>query len=227
MKKSGIYRLTFDTETLKFDLEYKSEIVTPVYIPMKNCSVYTIDKEWTVMEVNPDNPDEYFLKDYEIKRDSLVSFFSNDHTSNYKITLDEGVKDKFVSGEGIASFMNIGGVYDIFVNKYTYEVRFSIKNLESADFGCIYYDGEDFIELEPVDEATPYLFRQRIEVTTKNTTSVPKFYSGKYTAYKLKVKPSELLSSTEKYSYFKNVGTYDLTVDLMNFEITVELASAE
>ena len=223
VKKAGIYKLIFDLDTLKFNLEYLSEIETPVYYTMKSCSIYTINKKWVEMSVNPNNSEEFVINNFSLEPGEMISFYNHVHTSNYKITLNETVKDKYAYGEGTSAWLIVGGVYNIYVNKKTYEVNLELTSEETAIYACVYYDGSEFINLQPYDSNEPYKFRQIIQVDTKYTTSVPKFYTSKYKEYTLTVLPSSNLISTEKYHYFKNIGTYEIVINLKTYELSVEL----
>ena len=103
-------------------------------------------------------------------------------------------------------------------------MRLELINPDTATYSLVYYDGTDFITKSPDDQSVPYVFRQQITVNTKNTTSLPNFYTEKYRTYKLTViDNNDLLSYSGKYYYFKQIGTYDLIINLKTFEITVEL----
>lgn len=224
VKKSGIYKLVFDVDTLKFDMEYKSEIETPVYYTIKKCEVYSSDtREFKRMDVNPENSEEFCIKNLCIGADEFLSFFDSTHTSNYKITVDESGNEKYGSYTYPSLVINVGGTYNVYINAKTYVVRLELLNPDTATYSCVYYDGANFINLEPYDTGVPYIFRQRLTVDTQYTTSLPKFHTTKYKTYKLTVIPSDLLTGGGKNYYFKQVGTYDLIINLKTFEISVEL----
>jgi len=205
-------------------MEYKSEIDTPVYYTIKNCSIYTKRTSWVQMEINNANSDEFVIKNFALEAGEVISFFNNLHTSNYKVTLDASLVGKYGYAEKSSVYVNVGGNYNVYINSKTYVVRFELLNPESAVYGCIYYDGQNFNTLSPTSLDTPYIFRQRIIVETKYTTSVPDFYSLKYKAYSFTVvDPANLLLDGEEDHYFKQPGTYDLIINLQTFEITVEL----
>lgn len=222
IKKAGIYKLIFDVDTLKFDMEYKSEIQTPVYYTIKNCSIYSLATKWVEMSENPANGDEFVINNFNVEAGKIISFYNHLHTSNYKVTLDENANDKLASARKAVVTVNVGGNYNIYVNKKTYVVRMELLNPDTASYSCVYYDGKDFIELQPCEAGVPYIFRQRITVDTNYTTSVPDFHTSKYQTYDLTVVPSELLMGSGKNYYFKKTGTYDLTINLKTFEISVE-----
>lgn len=223
VKKSGIYKLVFDLDTLKFDMEYKSEITTPVYYTIKNCQIYTTATNWVDMSVNPNNKDEFVINDFYIGVNQFVSFQDRTHTSLYKNTVDVSCAEKYATYQYPTTMVNVGGNYNVYINAKTYVVRFELLNPDTAEYTCVYYDGTDFIELAPQDSAVPYIFKQRVYVDTNYTTSVPKFHTKKYRTYNLTVVPSSAITSTEKYHYFKKIGTYDLTINLKTFELSVEL----
>ena len=224
VKKAGIYKLTFDVKTLKFDMEYKAEIQTPVYYTIKNCSIYSVATSWVEMSENPANTDEFVIHNYSVEAGKVISFFSNLHISNYKVTLDESIDNKLAAVRKTDVTVNVGGAYNIYINKKTYVVRMELINPDTATYGCVYYDGTDFITLEPYEADVPYIFRQRIVVTTQYTTDLPKFHSTAYRTYDLTVvDPTDVLMGSGKYYYFKQPGTYDVIINLKTFEITAEL----
>lgn len=223
IKKSGIYKVIFDTETLKFDLEFLGEIDTPRYQTMKNCSVYSVASEWVEMQENPENSDEYYIGNFAVEAGEFISFFNRVHTSNYKVTLESSCENKLASVRDAIVTVNVGGNYNIYVNKKTYVVRLELLNAETATYSCVYYDGSEFHELAPYDASVPYVFRQRLEVTTKYTTSVPDFHTKNYKTYDLTTLASEYLMKGNYDCYFKEIGTYDIIINLKTFEITVEL----
>ena len=224
IKKSGKYKLIFDVETLKFDVEYKAEIETPVYYTIKNCSIYSVATDWIEMSVDPNNREEFVIKDYNVEAGKIISFFSNIHTSNYKVTLEESIDNKLASVRKTDVTVNVGGKYNVYINSKTYEVRLELISPDTASYSCVYYDGTDFIELQPCDTNVPYIFRQRIAVTTKYTTSLPEFHTAKYQTYDLTVvDPESVLMGSGSNYYFKQPGTYEVTVNLKTFEISAEL----
>lgn len=221
VKKSGVYKLIFDTDTLKFDMEYKAEIETPLYYTIKNCSIYSVKTDWVAMSVNPENADEFMISNFSVEANKLISFFNNVHTSNYKVTLKDDLDFKLAEVESDSNvIVNVGGNYDIYINRKTYEVNLRLLNPDTATYSCVYYDGNNFNVLSPYDASVPYVFRQRVEVTTKYTTSLPKFHTEKYRTYDLSAVASDLITAGGN---FKNPGTYDVIVNLKTFEISVEL----
>ena len=220
VKKAGIYKLIFDTETLKFDMEYKADIETPVYYTMKSCSIFSLATEWVEMSVNPENNDEFVINGFHIDAGKTVSFFNRIHTSNYKVTLNEACEGKYGTARKAEVTVNVGGEYNVYVNSKTYEVRLELTNPETAEYSCVYYDGSEFIELQPAEGDAPYIFRQRINVDTKYTTQIPDFHTASYRTYALTVIDSEYLMSSGKNYYFKQMGEYELVINLKTFEIT-------
>lgn len=222
VKKSGIYKLTFDVKTLKFDMEYKSEIETPLYYTMKNCSVYTEATSWREMSVNPANKDEFVIDNFSVTADETISFFNIVHTSNYKVTLDEKVNDKLASANKKNLTINVGGTYRIYVNSKTYVVNLELLNPDTATYNCVCYDGLNYNVLTPNDEQLPHVFSMRL-VTTENSTGLPYFLSKAYKKYDLTVIAStDVVSKVGKSCYLRKAGTYDLTINLRTFEITIE-----
>ena len=92
--------------------------------------------------------------------------------------------------------------------------------IKKGDYSCVYYDGTDFITLQPYESDVPYVFRQRIVVTTQYTTKISDFHTAKYRTYDLTVVDT---MNVLMGNYFKQPGTYDVIVNLKTFEITAEL----
>lgn len=218
IKKEGIYKLIFDVDTLKFDLEYKAEIQTPVYYTMKNCSIYSKATQWVNMSVNPDNQEEFVIKNFYIDACEYIGFYNSVHTSNYKVTLDESCNETYADSDGALVSVNIGGNYDIYVNSKTYVVRLELLNPDTATYTCVYYNGSDFVELQPYEVAVPYIFRMNFTVE-KKYRSVPDFHTLGYRTYKLKVLPADFLMN----DMFIETGEYVLIINLKTFEIGVEV----
>lgn len=218
--KAGIYTVVFDTETLKFDLVYKSEITTPVYYTIKNCSIYTVATSWVEMSVNPNNADEFMIRNFNVEANKLISFYSNTHVSNYKVTLDESANNKLASARKTFVMTNVGGTYNIYINRKTYVVRLELTNPDTATYSCVYYDGVDWSTLQPADEDVPYIFHYQF-VADVDITALPKFHTESYKTYDLTaVDPENVLTSSGKY--FKKAGTYNVIINLKTFEITVQ-----
>lgn len=222
VKKTGIYKLTFDVKALKFDLEYKAEIEEPVYYTIKNCSIYSLATSWVEMSVDPANEDRFVINNFHVESGKIIGFYNNLHVSNYKVTLDAAAEGKLASARKTDVTVNIGGSYNIYINRKTYVVSLELVDPDNADYGCVYYDGTDFNVLAPSDAECPYIFRQRIEVTTKYTTRVPDFHSEHYRTYALTVvDPADVLMGSGDNYYFKEPGVYELTVNLKTFEVSV------
>lgn len=125
VKKQGIYRIVFNISTVSFDLEFKSEITTPVYEEIKGCDIYSVATKWVQMQKTGD---EFVVNNFSVASDKFISFYShNVHTSNYKVTLAEGFENDYakIIGEKPDDlvYMKVGGTYNIYINAKTYVVR--------------------------------------------------------------------------------------------------------
>ena len=223
--KEGIYNIVFDTDTLKFDMVYLSEITTPRYYTIKNCDIYSVATSWKEMTKNPNNQDEFYISNFYIASGKSISFYSHIHISNFVPTLDQD-SQRMASVRKTDVRIFIGGNYDVFINSKTYEVRLELKNPETADYSCVYYDGNDFISLELENNAVPYIFTYQITANTpynpleSGNTKLHTLYSENYGEYKLTIINSPDINA---YHYCKKAGTYKVTVNLMTFELTAEL----
>ena len=222
VKKSGIYKLTFDVKTLKFDMEYKAEIETPVYYSIRNCSIYSKATSWVEMSVNPANADEFVINNFNVTAGKSISFYNNLHTSHYKVTLEDSANNKLASAIKTDVSVNVGGNYNIYINRKTYVVRMELINPDTATYGCVYYDGTEFVTLQPYETDVPYIFQYQI--TVDKYDNLPDFHSANYRTYDLiVVDTTNVLMGSGSHHYFKNTGTYNLIINLKTFEITVEL----
>ena len=235
VKISGIYKLVLDISTMKFDFEYKDDITTPVYHQFENCQIYSRATSWQSMTTNPENSDEFMIENFEVETGALVSFFNIVHTSNYKTTVDQSVKGKYIDGDDKPRkqvFFNIGGTYNVYINAKTYVVRAELVNKNTADYTiCKYVKNEsgkyNFVDLELADSTVPYVFIDQYVADRNYVCSLPSYYTKAYKEYSLTSQNSSasLIESEykgETYCYFKTQGTYNITINLLDFTITVE-----
>ena len=174
------------------------------------------------MSVNPANPDEFMLQNIALG-EKEVFFYGKLHVSNYKITLDASCNDTLASARKNTLTVNVVGNYNVYINAKTYVVRLELLNPDTATYSCIYYDGSEYITLTPYEEDVPHVFRQRVVVTTKYTTSVPKFHSAKYQTYKLIAEESDLIMGSDGDYTFKQPGEYEIIINLRTFTFEVVL----
>ena len=220
--KSGVYKITFDLSTKLFDLEFKSEITTPVYEKMNGCAVYSLKSDFTKMTVNPNNDEELMVKNYSIDAGAITSFYNAEspRLSNYKVILDESVQGKCASaledGAKHVSFM-VGGVYNLYINPTTYALRVELTNPDTATYSLQVYKTAEIIEqIQPTDSNIPYVFTYQL--TVSKNAKIPIFCSAEYVMYDLTVNDCEYLDSIER---FNTAGTYSLQINLKTFTITV------
>ena len=220
-EKSGLYRIIFDLTTKLFTLEYKSEIINPVFEKMDGCDVYSLKSEFTPMIVNPNNPEELMIENYQIDADTLISFHNHGdvHLSNYKVILDSACQGKYASaiedGDKHVSFA-IGGIYNLYINPVTYLLRAELTNPDTASYSLqVYEDGEPR-SLEAENPNTPYIFKYQMSIEKR--TSIPLFISNGYLIYELIVLESEYVDSIDR---IENPGTYELEINLKTFTISV------
>ena len=175
----------------------------------------------------------YNVSDVALNADGHMTAKQVSHKGDCTVTVNSGSWHAIIGGnfrEGYNSPMgtfdgnltvNIGGNYNFYINKKTYVVRMELLSPDSATYSCVYYDGSDFITLEPYDESEPHIFRMRLNVDSQYE-SVPDFHTSHYKTYALTILPSDLLMGS-KNGYFKQAGTYELIINLQTFTISVEL----
>ena len=232
IKKSGVYKVIFDTSTFLFDLEYKSEITTPVYEEIKNCDIYSTATSWTTMQKNGD---EFYILNYSVEKEKLVAFDSSfSHTSHYKTTIDEACKNRYIHKSGNKPksdiWFMIGGKYNIYLNAKTYVVRVELVEANESSYSAVIYENKEFVNLQLENENIKYIFKHQITITTQKygnydvvVDTLPKIYNSSYVEFNLT--PTEeskaLLRETSGKYYFKKAGTYNITVNLQNFTIAL------
>ena len=221
--KSGVYKVTFDLTTKRFDLEFKGEITDPVYEKMDGCDIYSLKSDFSPMVANPSNVEEWMIENYRIDAGALISFYNHGdvHLSNYKVILDESVQGKYASalpdGDRHVSFA-IGGVYNLYVNPTTYAVRVELTNPDTADYSLQIYENGAPTTVSAEDPSVPYIFNYSI--TVRKYQSLPVMVSADYIMYDLSLAPSEHVDS--EYEMFQTPGTYRLEINLKTFTVTAE-----
>lgn len=230
IKKDGIYKITLDMKTMVMDLSYKNEITKPYYYPFKTiCVGCLVDGSivYTDLSVNPSNENEFAVKDYDVEAGKLYFFYNQfTHISCYKLTIANDSKEYLASTTYSDCYtFKIAGKYNIYVNNKTYEIRAELDP-SSATYYCLTYN-EGFIELNPVQNDTPYIFEYEYEATSDVggygvvSDSLPKFYDKGYNEYSFTVIESDLLGENKGSYYFKKKGTYIITINLLDFTISV------
>ncbi|MBP3309052.1 MAG: hypothetical protein J6L90_06395 [Clostridia bacterium] len=222
IKRSGIYNIYFDNEAHKFDLELIGEIETPRYYTVKSAAIYTLRTDWVDMIPPEDGKEEFVIKAFRIEAGENISFYNFVHTSRYKVSLAEGLEGRVATDSGAFIYVNIGGSYDVYLNRTTYEVRLEPADGASAEYCVIHYDGENFNELPALSPDTPHLFAITVAADGEHYIHIPHFYSKSYHEYALTVKESEHLTKIGDSYYVRERGEYKFTVDLKAFELTVE-----
>ena len=231
VKKSGIYKIVLDIKTMIMDFEYKSAIETPYYYPFKNCDIGTlVDGHivYSTMSVNPNNSDEFMIRNYQVETGKLYNFYSSEsHTSNYKLTVAED-SEQYISPSLFETSVvfNVSGKFNIYVNNKTYQIR-AEADPTSLVYDCVVYKNKEFVSLTPKDPEHPYIFEYQYEATSDVggyglvSDDVPKFYNKSYKQYELIVEESNLLGNNNGDYYFKKKGQYLLTIDLLNLTLKV------
>ena len=249
VKVSGIYKLIFDTVTKSFDLEYKSEITTPVYEVMEDCEIGIYQEQTQKLTYVKTQAvgDEFVAYNVHVYAGKLAGFYSEfTHTSWYNTTLHESSANKYVYKGGgdkpsTNVFFMIGGTYNIYINPVTYVVRVELVSADADGYSAIIYRDADMnpvsepIELQPADSTAPYLFEYQCNITGKQygnyyfvMTTIPTIYTKNYQEYDLQLTEDSLQyiriytsDDGDVTYYFDNEGTHILTVNLQTFEISV------
>lgn len=228
--EQGVYDLILDVETMAIDMVKVSDIDTPVYETITSCEIYVhmglSNYTYTEMAFNEETNEFYIEK--EIPRDAVVGFFSASHTSRYNITVEDEAMDKVLywndqSPNGYHA--SVGGLYKIYLNAKTYQVRVELLNPDTAEYYCQVGTLENN-ELSPVSASTPYLFEYTfVAVAERNDpyVSLPRLYPELGMKYKLSIIDEQDVTALDEY--VDGSGTYKLTINLKDFTLTVEKIS--
>ena len=127
--------------------------------------------------------------------------------------------------------MMIGGTYNVYINSKTYVVRFELVSANADGYSAIVYKDGNFVDLELADQNVNYIYTYRYTATSDiggygvMSDDVPDIYNASYQKYNLTATDGSM-SYISAYSrggyYFKTAGTYDLTINLLNFTISIE-----
>ena len=237
--KDGVYKVTFDVGTKLIDLEYLREIDTPRYDYIKHCDISEIHFKKTTYKTlreNPENKDELCILNYDIPMHASI-IFDNNLGCYTRVWLDDSyfnMARTFTKRDLV--YFSVGGTYNVYLNRKTYNVRLELANEASATYNCFYVfyggnDSADPIALEQ-DQTNKHIFR----LNNFNNESATGFYRnisfvstevGVKGTYKYRLTPTndniELLES-DRYA-FKSGGTFNIEINLKENTITANKIS--
>ena len=168
-KRDGIYRIVFDVQTTRFDVERKGDIDTPRYYRIPDCDILSTDGEFYTMTPHPTDPDLLVYEGLQVTVGEGITFLEElIHTSTYKVTVAEdcrvifantpaGERDTYVE-------CAVGGSVNVTLNTLTYEVGIRPVDAERAEYGIMACSKE----IDPLLKQSaehPYLFYYDMEVT--------------------------------------------------------------
>lgn len=238
VKVSGIYTLVFDTVTKSFDVEYISQITTPVYEEIAKCEIGYLDDNDKLQFVKMQKEgDTLVAKNIHMNIGQSVGFYSEfTHTSWYKTTLDESCANKYVykNGQKPSSevYFIFGGTYNIYLNAKTYVVNVELVSVDTDGYSAIIYEDNQFKNLELADNSVNYIFTHQMVVTSITagnyevvTTTIPEIYNASYQEYNLTLTEDSLplVRISNEKTYFKTAGTYTITINLKTLEMSLTL----
>ena len=224
--QEGIYNLVVDITTFGIDMQRVGDIDAPVYETIKSCNLYihnsVSDTSYSKMTLNTETKEYYIEK--RIALNATIMFVSDSHNSHYKMTLNDGLEDKYLywqSTDSNKAYVHIGGTYKVYFNAKTYVLRLELQNADTATYFCQvgFNQGN---ELNPQNANTPYLFEYEFVATGEPGTfaKLPEFFPKLGMNYKLSVVDEG--NKTYANKYVKESGTYKLTINLRDFTLTVE-----
>ncbi len=236
VKVSGIYKLIFDTVTKSFDIEYKSEITTPIYEEILKCEIGYLDASKNLQFIKMQKKDdELVVENFQIDSGKSVGFYSEfTHTSWYKTTLEEVSASKYVYKQGTKPSTDVyfmfSGTYNVYLNPKTYVVRIEVVSIDA--YSAVVYENNEFKNLQLADQNVKHIFVYYMTVTSMEAydfnivmEELPKIYNASNRQYNLQLTEESLSLVRFSYdkTYFDEEGTYRITINLQTFEMDLEL----
>lgn len=224
VKVDGIYKLIFDLKTLKFDVEYKSEITTPKYYTIETCTLQVKSGEQTLEHSMTLNNDIFSINNVEISIGSTFYFTAINYVSIYKFTFQDEIENKYAcfflekeQYKNTYAKALIGGKYNVSINAKTYVVSLElVTDIESAT----YYLSQNNDPLTPSSEH-PYIFEMQYEAT-KDMSVLPYFYNIALKKVFFVPTSTEKLYAGEEMLFLKKAGSYKLILNVLNMTIDAE-----
>lgn len=223
VKKGGIYKLTFDLKTLKFDVEYKSEIQSPKYYTIETCTLQVKSGDNTIDHPMRWEGDGFVVDNVDIAIGSTFLFTAVNYVSDYKFTLAEGVEDKYAcfflkqeQYKNTYAKALIGGTYRVSINAKTYVASLELStSIESATYYLKQYNDP----LTPSAEH-PYVFEVEFEAN-RDVYPLPSFYNiaSKKVAFS-PVGEEQFVVTDDGSLFLRKAGNYQLLLNVL--DMTVE-----
>ena len=228
--KQGVYNLVLDTTTFAIDMQKVGDISTPVYETIKSCELNVFvsagNYNYYPMTLNTTTNEYYIQK--SIPLDASIGFYSTSHISHYKMTAENNICDKLIYLNDVSPAqvqVHVGGTYNIYFNAKTYKLRLELLNADTATYYCqVGFNNNQ--ELTPKHNDTPYLFEYTFVAESpidNPAVKLPSFFPKLGMSYKLAIIDEDNLTRS---GYVKTSGTYKLTVNLKDFTLTVQSATA-
>ncbi len=235
--KDGIYKVTFDVETKKIDLEYLSEIETPKYDPIDHVDIQNLhdgsNKKTTVMRPSEQNPDELCVLNYYIPMYASI-IFPNALGCYTRVWLPDSYINAcrtFTKRELIR--FHRGGNYNVYLNRLTRDVRLELIDPETATYCCyVIFNGNGY-DGTPVamtaDSTHPYIFHldnfsndlgDRWAMNIRFAEVEPG-EPGKY-KYDLTPLDDNLRKNGNDGLVFTSGGTFNITINLLEGTIAAD-----
>ena len=228
--QEGIYNLVLDIETLAIDMVKVGDIQTPVYEKIRSCELYvhTSLTDYSYSEMTLDEETNEYYIEKQIPRNASIGFFSASHMSRYKTNVVWDIYDTLVywNSTNVTSIqVHVGGTYNVYFNAKTYELRLELQNPDTASYYCQvgFNQGQ---ELGCVSEDKPYLFEYNFVAqgtATDPYVDIPNFYPELGMKYRLSVINEDGFVANDMY--LTESGTYKMTVNLLDFTLTIEKIS--
>lgn len=230
IKQQGIYNLIFDIETFGIDMVKVGDIETPVYETVKSCElmVHTSDSNRTYSAMTLDTATNEYYIETEIPANASIGFYNVAHTGRYNTTVTPNISDTLVYWDSFNPEkirVHVGGTYKIYFHAKTYVSRLELQNPDTASYYC-QVEWKQGNELTAISEDTPYLFEYTFDAQGAYNdpyVEIPSFYPALGMSYRLSVIDEDGFVAYD--TYLKESGTYNLTVNLKEFTLTVEKLS--
>ena len=230
--KDGVYKVTFNKETLKINIDYIKEIDTPRYDYIEHCDALIIQGQSKVMKANPNNQDELMVEGFNVPIHSSLVFVNNLGCYT-RVWLDESLVNQvrtFTKRELL--HFSVGGTYNFYLNRKTYVVRVELTNPDTASYTCAY--ASEMTNWEKVSlskkSGSNHIFELKDYKNYKESTIYSTINFVDYDASDKASYPYYLksgcdlveISESKKTILIRQKGTFNITVDLQEGTVVAE-----
>lgn len=217
----GVYNLSFDTKTHKFNIEYvraltseELEELTSLK-PIESINVMK-SGDYELIPFTQDG-DNFILDDFRMDESGRVSLLDDDWV-DVEFSLDESV-DSSIATQSYNLNLKKAGIYKLTINKDTHILKVELKEELVEAFKCIIYANSSFYTMNE-GEGDNFVYNN-LELT-KDTLIA--FVDKNYENYTITLSSDieeGLVSLSSKFVTIKKDGTYNISINSKTLEVLI------